>query len=319
MRTYLPPDLLALAQRTGRWTLKQLAGSPVLYTTNLGSTLRFVINNSEKVTITVGDHHANHYPSHRFAIRVDKGPWHRYPASQRNITVHLSPTQHLVEVMTAGNTDFDNVWTGDEGFTLSGVGIGDRGQLKPAPHRPVIDFIGDSITAGCWVNGKHAAVDYRPESNYAALCCDQLGVDSVRIAYSAGGVLRPATGGVPVAKDFLPRIDADTPWTPNTPDLVVVNLGVNDRRYPLPAFTHAYDDFLSKVTTTFPTAPVAVMVPFSQTLAPTISQLAAKHLAHLIPTAGWCTSYTDGLHPDQVGARQAAVHLTRELGPLLTR
>ena len=35
--------------------------------------------------------------------------------------------------------------------------------VTPAPA-PVATIIGDSITAGCWVAGKHASADYRAEA-----------------------------------------------------------------------------------------------------------------------------------------------------------
>lgn len=319
MQFYTPHSLLEIAQRTGRWTVIHLNQQDCLYTTNLGSYLRLNVNHTSTLQINFQSHHHPLSPGQVFAWRIDQrvGGWHRFLASQQTLKLPLSTGHHTIEVMTAGNTDLDAVWSGQDGFAITGIAIDDHGSLAPAPRRPVIDFIGDSITAGCWVNGRHAALDYRPESNYAAHCADLLNVDSVRIAYSAGGVLRPATGGVPVAKDFLPNINQQIGWHANHPALVCLNLGVNDRYFSPQQFSLAYQNFLHQVLTIFPESQIAVLTPFSQTFASEIKQIVAPTSATLIDTSKWCSSYTDGLHPDQAGSLLAGKYLAKALAPLL--
>ncbi|KRM36201.1 MULTISPECIES: SGNH/GDSL hydrolase family protein [Limosilactobacillus] len=319
MRTYLPAQLLPLAQRTGRWTIKKDRDDPVLYTTNLGSYLRCRVTGTSQLVFTISNRHSPLGPGQVYAVRVDDQPWRRFAAQPGKIGLSLTPGVHTVEIMAAGNTDLDAVWSGKQGFGIRSLAMDDGGTLAAMPGRPVIDFIGDSITAGCWVAGRHAALDYRPESNYAAICADMLGADSVRIAYSAGGVLRPATGGVPVASTFLRRIDQETVWTPNHPQLVVVNLGVNDRRYPLPQFVKAYDRFIHQVTTTFPGATVDLLVPFSQHFRDQITTIGHHYRLRVIDTTGWCPSSTDGLHPDQAGTTIAGHHLAQAIAPDLAK
>lgn len=319
MQIYSPQQLLPLANRTGRWTIKNAPGGPALYTTNLGSILRCQVTKSHHFIINVENRHAQLGPSQQYAVRIDGQAWQRFPASIDRANLTISIASHTIEVMTAGNSDLDAVWDGNQGFAIRSVEIEDAGQVTTATIRPVVDFIGDSITAGCWVNGKHAAVDYRPESNYTAIAADLLDVDSVRIAYSAGGVLRPATGGVPVASGFLPRIDRTTPWQPNRPQLVVVNLGVNDRRFSNADFIGAYEAFIRQVLAAFPAAPVVLLVPFSQSFKPQITAIGHGHHLPVIDTAGWCPSYTDGLHPDQAGSCAAGKQLATALAPYLSQ
>lgn len=313
MNKYLPTTLIKFASSTGRWWLKEINNTLTLYTTNLGSYLHFKINGATTFTLNVIPNQNIISPSQVYAIRIDKKKWQRYLAKDQQLAISLTADEHVVEIMTAGNTDADLVWTGNEGFAIESITI-DQGSITASTtQKPVIDFIGDSITAGCWVNGKHASYDYRPESNYAAICADILNVDSVRIAYSAGGVLRNATGGVPTADKFLAKTDATTQWTANNPNLVIVNLGVNDRRFPEKDFQGAYDLFIQQVIATFPTAKVMVMIPFSQTYATTIKTIANHYQLPVIETAGWCCSFTDGLHPDQDGAKSAGQHLAKFL------
>lgn len=315
MKKYQPTDLIKFASRTGRWTVKKINNMPTLYTTNLGSYLHFKISNAKKCQITVLPNQNSLSPSQVFAFRIDGGKWQRAQASLEKIDIPLDSTLHTIEIMAAGNTDIDEVWQGNEGFAIKNIYL-DNGEIMATPQRPVVNFIGDSITAGCWVVGNHPAADYRPETNYAGICADLLNVDSVRIAYSAGGVLRPATGGVPTADVFLGKIDAQTSWTPNHPDLNVINLGVNDRRFPLAQFTAAFDLFIQQVKLTFPHTPLAIMIPFSQTFASGIRKIAIKHKCSIIETKTWHHSFTDGLHPDQAGAIAEGKMLAQALQPL---
>lgn len=316
MKNYQPTDLIKFASRTGRWTIKKINNIPTLYTTNLGSYLRFRVSDAKKCQITVLPNQNFLSPSQVFAFRIDDGKWQRVQASLGKIDIPLDSTLHTIEIMAAGNTDIDEVWQGNEGFAIKNIYL-DSGKIMAAPQRPLVNFIGDSITAGCWVVGNHPAADYRPETNYAGICADLLNVDSVRIAYSAGGVLRPATGGVPTADVFLGKIDDQTLWTPNHPDLTVINLGVNDRRFPLAQFTAAFDLFIQQIKLTFPHTPLAIMIPFSQTFASEIRKIATKHDCSIIETKNWSHSFTDGLHPDQAGAIAEGKMLAQALQPLL--
>ncbi|MBM6812041.1 SGNH/GDSL hydrolase family protein [Limosilactobacillus reuteri] len=318
MKNYQPTDLIKFASRTGRWTVKKINNMPTLYTTNLGSYLRFKVSNAKKCQITVLPNQDSLSPSQVFAFRIDGGKWQRAQASLEKIDIPLDSILHTIEIMAAGNSDIDEVWQGNEGFAIKNIYL-DNGAIMAAPQRPVVNFIGDSITAGCWVVGNHPAADYRPETNYAGICADLLNVDSVRIAYSAGGVLRPATGGVPTADVFLGKIDDQTLWTPNHPDLTVINLGVNDRRFPLAQFTAAFDLFIQQVKLTFPHTPLAIIIPFSQTFASEIRKIATKHNCSIIETKTWSHSFTDGLHPDQAGAIAEGKMLAQALQPLLSQ
>ncbi|MBB1062677.1 GDSL-type esterase/lipase family protein [Limosilactobacillus fastidiosus] len=312
MNYYSPYSLYNLISQHGRWFIKEIKNVFTLYTTNLGSRLRFTTNGVSILTVNVLDNRNEISPSQIYAWRIDNGPWHREQASQSSWKIKTESNSHLIEIMVAGNADLDQVWNGNQGFAITSIKT-DQGTLERAPKIPVIDFIGDSITAGCWVAGRHASYDYRPESNYVGTAVDLLHATDVRIAYSAGGVLRKATGGVPTADQFLKNLDEFTPWQVNHPDLVVVNLGVNDRRFPLEQFNIRYNHFLSLITTLFPSSPILIMIPFSQTFANSIRHLAHKHQLPVIETAGWCQTYTDGLHPDQAGAIESGVRLAQKL------
>ena len=98
---------------------------------------------------------------------------------------------------------------------------------------------------------------------------------------------------------------------------MLINLGVNDRRFPVEQFITAYDRFIRQVRTTFPEVPIALMVPFSQHFKDEITTIGHRYQLPVIDTANWCPSYTDGLHPDQAGTTAAGQHLAQVIAPLL--
>lgn len=316
MHEFGPQELLDLQQTSGRWFIKVIHQQPLLYTTNLGSTLRFTSNQCTQLVVKVTNYHNSLGPSQMWAWRIDGRSWQRVTAINHRFTINCSPKQHLIEIITAGNSDLDQVWSGQEGFGVTDIII-DGGQLTSAPHKAMIDFIGDSITAGCWVTGKHAAFDYRPETNYVGIACDDLDALGIRVAYSAGGVLRKATGGVPDARQYLTQLDAVTRWQPNCPDLVVINLGVNDRRYSINQFTAAYDDLLNRVQHLFDNVPIVIMIPFKQSFASQIRSLAHQRALPIIETASWHPATTDGLHPNQEGSIRCGHQLAKALRSFL--
>lgn len=319
MAKLFPDQLKKQTRLLGRWTIRQLHGRSVLYTTNLGSLIKFHVQNSSILKIDVLSNGNPQMPPQSWAVRVNLGPWQRWSAKESPFELKL-PAQADIEIITAGNTDLDDVWLGNQGLALAGIEFDDQATVTPAKPQKRIAVIGDSITAGCWVNGRRPSTDYRPESCYVGLISDELKLDVDRIAYSAGGVLRHAVGNVPPAAQFFSRLDANTPWQPDAmPELVLINLGVNDRRFSKIEFQTAYRDFVKQVQRAYPGVPIALMVPFAQTYADIIEETALECHTMFVPTKNWCQSFTDGLHPDQKGSMQIARHLTPVLAELLNQ
>lgn len=103
------------------------------------------------------------------------------------------------------------------------------------------------------------------------------------------------------------------------PKLILINLGVNDRRFASQQFQKAYSAFVKQVKAAYPNVPLALMVPFAQTYADIIEETALECHTEFVPTKNWCQSFTDGLHPDQQGSLQIAQHLTPVLAELLNQ
>lgn len=310
-------ELVSHTRILGRWVAKAIQGRNTLYTTNLGSVIRFQIQNATYCTVNFLNNGNPFGAPQIIGIRVDQGSWQSWAVNQMPATIALTPVTHTIELMTIGNTDMDNVWLEQQGFALQSIRTDVSATITPTVLRQHITFIGDSITAGCWVNGHRPARDYAAHGNYAAICADQLNCDTCRIAYSAAGIIRDGTGSVPPAPQFLDHLDHDTSWHPTATDLVVVNLGVNDRQFNVSEFEPCLSSFLQQLEDTFD-APLAVMIPFAQTFAPTFRTIVPQfRRCHLVETEGWPLTYTDQLHVDGPGSVIAGTRLASILQTLL--
>ncbi|ETY72899.1 SGNH/GDSL hydrolase family protein [Lactiplantibacillus fabifermentans] len=302
----------------GRWVEKQLADKMVMYTTNLGAEFWLQVDHARFLTLTMFNDRVD-APSW-VAIQIDGLPYQRQALTATPIQLTLDGQRHVIRVVMSGNTDADAVWSGQAGFGVESLtSDGELRAVRPGNHS--ITFIGDSITAGCWVAGRMPAEDYRGEANYAAIASDLLNARNVRIAYSAAGINKPGTGGVPRLMDVLTQVDASTPWSPVPTDVVVINVGTNDGRESVTSFTALFKQFLTQVTTLYPNSRLAVMVPFNQRFDRLIREIVPEFMQiQLIDTAEWQPTTTDGVHLDVAGSQVAGHYLAdalRELYPEL--
>ena len=189
-----------------------------------------------------------------------------------------------------------------------------------APARPLIEFIGDSITAG-------------GASSYAWLTGEALGCDHTQIAFS-GVALTSGYGcsskiGLDVQYFRLKNYNhaADSPPVPwdfsYAPQIVVINLGQNDQcgAEPDAVMTASYAGFLAHLRAKYPAAQIAALRTFSGRYAASIRQAVKTAQAggdahvHYIDTTGWLepADFRDGVHPSVLGN----VEIARRLAPLL--
>ncbi|MCS6155701.1 SGNH/GDSL hydrolase family protein [Lactiplantibacillus plantarum] len=287
----------------GRWAVKQIADRDVMYSTNLGAEIDFQVTDASFVRLTFLPL-AYELPSW-VAIQIDGLPFQRQAVTNAPLWLTLDGRPHVVRVVLSGNTDEDRVWDGNQGFAVKALTT--DGELQPVRlGRHSVTWIGDSLTADCWVMGKNPAEDYRAEANYAAVASDLLNARNVRIAYSAVGLSKPGTGGVPVLPEVLTAVDSKTTWQPVPTDLVVINVGTNDRHTDDTTFTVVLRRFLNQVQTLYPNSRLAVMIPFNQNFAAIIRAVVAEFMQlQLIETATWQLSTTDGVHLDLAGSRMA--------------
>lgn len=316
MQTIPATEISNITHLSGRWTIKQIQNDDVLYTPLLGGRIAFTISNATKMTLNALNNAGPVSESQYWAYRIDKGDWHRFTAQPIHLT--LPNESQEVEFITAGNSDMDNVWNGDQGFVVASIETDDDAVITPFKSDSQLLVLGDSITAGCWVNGKHASKDYRAESNYVGIADDLVTPEIVRVAYSGSGIIRPATGNVPPAPEWLTKLDQDTPAQVGNYQFVIVNLGVNDRIFNGLKFQQAYQEYVQVVQQRYG-VPVMLMIPFWQSFADEIRAVGQKLNCHVIETANWHPLTTDGLHPNQVGSIRAGKLFADVINDLLRK
>lgn len=301
----------------GRWVPKTIDNQSVMYTTNLGASLLMMTKNTNRLKLKF----LNTTPTSKFqpeiAIFIDDQPELRLKVNEVRSELQFETKKpHLIRITFAGNSDADEVWLHQQGLAISSISVPTSGNLiavKPAGR--TIAFVGDSITAGCWVLKRIPSSGYAAEQNYAAQTARLLNAQDIRIAYSAAGLLRYGTGGVPVAPRFVKYIDFETPAPAYHPDQVIVNIGTNDRRFEALLVQEQFLNFFQELHALFPDAHLNVFVPFNQSFAKELKQLADRfpQLIYLIETSAWPITYTDGVHPDLNGSKIIAQNLSQVL------
>jgi lysophospholipase L1-like esterase len=217
----------------------------------------------------------------------------------------------------------------------------------PVDARPLVEFIGDSITAGQgaqnWALG-----------DYAWLTGESLGAHHTQIAWSGitlvDGYYYDQAKPIPGMESMYFRSWAvnrcsnvactpdatnpvpNPPWdfTRYSPKVVVVNLGTNDWGLKVPdaEFQQKYTNFLANVRAKHPAAEIVVLRTFNgykadQTLAAvTARKNAGDTKLRYIDTAGWLRphpspDFVDGYHPNDTGYANVRNRLVPHLLPLL--
>lgn len=233
---------------------------------------------------------------------------------------------HVVKVLYKGGCEKLPRWYGTLAGCISFIGAeADAPGELPEDNRPLIEFIGDSITEGVLIDTDYsdAPADLIDQLNrpyqddncatYAALLAERLNLRSMFQAYGAVGLTRVGCGSVPRAGLLYPWCYDGTPYEGEKPDIVMINHGANDRAATAEEYLMRYGEFLDLVRETNPSATIialsAFVGAFNDELAAFIPEYNAKNNAnvHFISSKGWVPA--EPLHPMRDGHRTIADHL----------
>ncbi|KUM69866.1 GDSL-type esterase/lipase family protein [Streptomyces curacoi] len=244
-----------------------------------------------------------------FYASIDGGPdvFHAGVRGTVNLTPQpLAAGTHTLRISyRSGDTVF-------QGLVL------DSGARTVSPSTPasLIEFVGDSITAG-------ALTDRLALDSYAWKTGERLGMRHTRIA-RAGYCLVARSGCTGLSSQFF-RLgstgDQNWDFTRYRANAVVVNLGTNDIGHGVSgsAFQAAYTKFLSDLRARYPQAHLfAVQTLKKRYVAETKAAVSARNgsgdsRVHYVDTTGWLTDgtdYEDGNgHPNEAGHTKFANRL----------
>jgi lysophospholipase L1-like esterase len=264
-----------------------------------------------------------------FYAKIDGGPWTSFTGASG--TINLTPTPlfgGIHSLSVAQGKDYDYV------FNFRGLVL-DTGAatLAPSVSTDIVEYIGDSITAG--YTDAQANV-----SDYAWIVSESMNAEHTQIAYP--GITLINGYGVNATKigmdvQYFKSQSLAYPSSPNwdftryTPKIVVVNLGQNDNSTGVPdaTFQNGYVNFLSVIRTKFANAEIFALRPFSGVKAASVQAAvnlriaAGDNAVHYINTMSWLlphpsVDFNDGVHPSVAGHVKAAGLMKPYLAPYLS-
>jgi lysophospholipase L1-like esterase len=291
-------------------------------TVNSGSRISFTFNGtSVQALFDVGELAT---PPHLW-VSVDEAEPDLYVVEQP--VIELTAEQagvHKVEIVVKDVNEHANRWNSPFGCAVVFAGLvldaDTRLRLSGRPSGPRLEFYGDSITQGV------RALSVHPESegadgskSYAYLTARALGASAYQVGFGSQGIIKPGNGEVPSGPESFGWNFAGSPAERiEQPDVVVLNLGVNDE-----TLTAAqYGEYLARVRSVYETSEIVALSPFSGKHAEEIEaavKAADDPAIRYIGTDGWITEAdcTDLVHPSVEGHAKIAERLTEELGKVL--
>ncbi|MDC0707231.1 AbfB domain-containing protein [Stigmatella sp. ncwal1] len=249
-----------------------------------------------------------------------------YPGA--NGTINLTPTPlaagaHTLRVASRSESDV---------LQFQGLVLGSGATTQaPAVRTRRLEFIGDSITAGC------CALSQGALSDYAWLVGEALNADHTQIAYSGiclqDGVACFSPNGIGMSNQYFKLQTVQYPSSPMwdfsryQADAVVINLGTNDNTKNISdaALQSTYTTFLQNVRAQHPNAILFALRTFGGfKVAPTLAAVNARISAgdtklYYVDTSGWVTpgtsDFSDDLHPSESGH----VKIAKLLAPVIAK
>jgi lysophospholipase L1-like esterase len=266
------PIPTALVHYIGRFDTRDSAG-PRFAWSGTGLVARF---SGTGISITLSG--SNNY----FATFIDDDDEFTFATNSTSAKTYaiasgLAPGEHIVQVYRRTEAYFGV--SQFRGFVV------DQGELVPsvAPFEHTIEFVGDSITCGYGNEGPPGCSGNPPQYQNAtrawgSVTAKALSAEASLVAWSGKGMYSNYGGDFTnVMPDLYDRALPEDPastlqLTTRPPDVVVINLGTNDfssnhpplqtgadpsdRAAYIAAYTNAYKNFLTRLRTLYPSAPI---------------------------------------------------------------
>ncbi|GAA1576457.1 hypothetical protein GCM10009789_32320 [Kribbella sancticallisti] len=314
---FVPGEVVAAADPRivleGQWG--QQPG--IATTVNSGSRISFTFN-GERVQ-ALFDVDGLTVPPHLW-ISLDDGEPRLYVVDQPVIELAAERGQHKVEIVVKDVNEHANRWNPPFGCAVVFAGLvldqDTRLRLSGRPGGPRLEFYGDSITQGVRSLSAHPESDGADGSkSYAYLTARALGASAYQVGFGRQGIIKPGNGEVPPGTEsFGWNYAGSRAERVEQPDLVVLNLGVNDD-----TLTAAqYGDYLRRVRAEYGDSKIVALSPFSGKYADEIEaavKLVGDQGIRYVGTEGWITEddCTDRVHPSVEGHAKIAARLVEEL------
>jgi lysophospholipase L1-like esterase len=253
-------------------------------------------------------------------ITIDDGEPSLHLIEDPVIELSAPDGRHQVEVAVKDVNEHVNRWIPPFECAVVFAGlvldVNCRLRLSGRPAVPRLEFYGDSITQGVRALGSASESDGADgTTSYAYLTARAFGATSYQVGFGRQGIIRPGNGEVPPGVESFGWNFAGSPAERvEAPDVVVINLGVNDETLTV----EEYAGYLTRVRAAYPSTTIVSLTPFKGKHSDTI-QAASKSLDDpnlvCIDSTGWITEAdtTDSTHPSVSGHAKIAAQLVAAL------
>lgn len=304
----------------------------------VGTYFDFVLE-GESVAMRASDSGESYYN-----VFVDNQLYKNFVVSTPDTVIQLVSNlskngKHVIRVQKRSEGEFGCT-------TIHGFVLYKKSTLYKSPQRKerFIEFIGDSYTVGYGADGTHKDQPFtvateNADKTYACILARYFQSDYALIAHSGRGAARnygdSLTSSRYTMKDFMLRtLDSDTTaryrFDQYTPDLVVINLGLNDfSTQPAPSkteFKTAYRRIIRQVRDAYGSkVKILCVVPrlgdqYLHYISDLLSQLDNPNLRHTAPLHGVINDDSDmgaAWHPGEVGHQKIATFLVPYIATLM--
>lgn len=280
---------------------------------------------------------ANASPRLHLWIQLDDGDLFETPIDSHIRVCAKTNGHHVCRVIYKGGSEKDRRWYAPLTGKVTFLGVQTETPVPIAPdERPIIEFVGDSITEGVlidtdfldpadpietYVEEKYRCYQDDACATYAWRTAQALNLRPIVMGYGAVGVTRAGCGLVPPAPEAYPyNFDGSPISHAGKPRYILINHGANDRKNK-DRYVACYEQLLDVIRKHNPDARLIVLSPFCGAFQSELEELVRTYREktgadiHFINGGNWIPA--EPLHPLRDGHRTVAEHLTRELGALL--
>ncbi|MBQ2734323.1 MAG: hypothetical protein IJF33_00675 [Clostridia bacterium] len=309
---------------TGRWDTRDPNAAT---TTTTGAYVEFAFEG--RMALAHFDVLTNAAPYLHLWVQIDGGDMVEAPLDSHLRVMAKNDGKHICRIIYKGGAEKDRRWIPPLTGKVSFVGV-QAEKLIPIESdlRPVIEFVGDSITEGVLIDvdfkeGFDCDVTYKDQdrrrfqddvcATYAWQTAEALNLRPVFMGYGAVGVTREGQGKVPAAQVAYPFNFEGSPITHAPSKYVLINHGANDRNKPTELYLEKYEELLDVVRAYNPQATVVCLSAFCGAHHAALGEMIAQYNekngcnVHFIDSNGWVSP--EPLHPLRDGHTTIARHL----------
>ena len=314
---------------TGRWAKKENAA----VTTAPGAILEIAFIGKECVLIF--DTSMNYEPFPHIYIQLDNGTKTETRIEHYIRVEAQSSGNHILKIYFKCAMEDQQRWYEPltAKITFTGAEADGEGTL-PEDNRKIIEFIGDSITEGTWVdehrmpygdrrNHRNMAFQNDSTATYAYLTAEALGMKPHIMGYGSVGITKGGGGGVPKVIEAYPFYFHNTPVEPSGAEIIVINHGANDYMATAEEYTEGYTKFLEIVRKINPNAKILSVSAFMERYNDELEKAVKEYNANkndnvfFINSKGWIPP--EPIHPTREGHKKVSVKLTEKIKEFLSR